>query len=277
MKFKKWLSGIYYSFKKEDNTLKSTELCGISLRTYAGTIRNTPDQDDAWFFYLAKHHNVIYDIGANVGFTALLAMIQDPHREYILVDPNPLALQRALGNLLQNKLGAKAMYYPAFVGNKNDEKIKFYTLGSGAAGSMQASPAESAAAVNSFQEVATITLDTLYALYKLKPDLIKIDVEGAETYAMEGATQVAKETNCSFFIEMHDVKDISMEDGINYMISWASSANYKVWYLKTAEHLTSATLVKHRGKCHILLLPEEKPYPAYLKGIEQNMALPVSV
>jgi FkbM family methyltransferase len=274
MKFKKWLSGIYYSLKKDDSTLKSNSLCGISLKTFSGTIRETPDQDDAWFFYLAKHHSIIYDIGANVGYTALLAILQNPDRDYILVDPNPVALQRAMGNLLNNNVGFNAKYYAAFVSATNNETVKFYTLGSGAAGSMHASHAESAAAVNSFQEVSTVTLDYLYQYYNEKPDLVKIDVEGAETFVMEGARQIATATKCTFFIEMHDIKDLNMETATNKMIAWAQEMDYKVWYLKTGEELTSGATVKDRGKCHLLLQPSNKEYPFYLKGVKQGAELP---
>ncbi len=274
MKFKKWLTGVYYSLKKDDNKLKASMLCGIPLMTYNETIRTTPDQDDTWFFYLAKHHNIIFDIGANVGYTALLAMIQKPDREYVLVDPNPLALQKAQGNLLNNNLGFKAQYYSAFVSDKLNEVVKFYTLGAGAAGSMHSSHAESAAAVNSFKNVSTVTLDYLYTFYSLKPDLVKIDVEGAETWVMEGAKKLAKETKCTFFVEMHNVKDLNMEKATNIMIEWSKKLDYKVWYLKSGEELTSGEIVKNRGKCHILLMPKEKTYPEYLIGIKQGMPLP---
>ncbi|MGB3342501.1 MAG: FkbM family methyltransferase [Aequorivita sp.] len=274
MKLKKLLSGIYYSLKKDSNKLVESQLCGIQLQTYPTTIRSRTDQDDAWFFELAKNHKIIFDIGANVGYTALLAMIQDPNREYILVDPNPLALQKAQGNLLNNNLGFKAQYYSAFVSNTLNETIKFYTLGTGAAGSMHPSHAESAAAVNSFQTVSTVTLDYLYSYYKLTPDLVKIDVEGAETLVIQGARTLAKETKCTFFIEMHNVRDLGMEKATNIMIDWSRDNEYRVWYLKTGEELFSGQPVKSRGKCHLLLLPKEKPYFSYLKGIEQNAPLP---
>ncbi len=277
MKLKKWLSGIYYSLKKEDNKLKASSLCGVPLRTYNETIRATPDQDDTWFFYLAKHHKIIFDIGANIGYTALLAMVQDADREYVLVDPNPLALQKAQGNLLHNNLGFKARYFSAFVSDKSNEVIKFYTLGVGSAGSMFASHAESAAAVGSFKNVSTVTLDYLYSYYGVSPDLVKIDVEGAETLVMEGAKTLAKETNCTFFIEMHNVKDLGMEKATEMMIAWSKKMDYKVWYLKTGEELTSGAPVRTRGKCHLLLLPNEKPYFSYLKGIEQSAPLPKTI
>ncbi len=258
----------------EKNSLIKASLCGFSLKTFVGTIRSKTDQDDAWFFQLAKHHKTIYDIGANIGYTALLALIQDANRDYILVDPNPFALQKAMGNLLNNNLGFKAQCYCAFVSNKNNETVKFYTLGSGAAGSMHASHAASAAAVNSFSQVSTVTLDYLFDYYGLTPNLVKIDVEGAETLVMDGARKIASETSCTFFIEMHDVEDLSMETATNTMIYWATEMGYNVWYLKTGEKLISAESVKHRGKCHLLLLPNDKEYPNYLKGIEQNAALP---
>ncbi len=274
MKIKKLLSGIYYSFKKDKSNLIESDLCGTSLQTFPNTIRKETDQDDAWFFELAKHHKIIYDIGANVGYTALLAMIQKPDREYILVDPNPLALQKAQGNLLNNNLGFKAQYYSAFVSDTLNKDIKFYTLGSGAAGSMHASHAESAAAVNSFQTVSTVTLDYLYSYYNLPPDLVKIDVEGAETLVMEGAKMLAERTKCTFFVEMHNVQNLGMEKATDMMIEWSRNNDYKVWYLKTGEELNSGEPVRTRGKCHLLLLPKEKSYLPYLKGIKQSAPLP---
>lgn len=277
MKLKKLLSGIYFSLKKDSNKLTETQLCGIPLRTFPATIRSKTDQDDAWFFELAKNHKVIFDIGANVGYTALLAMIQNPDRDYILVDPNPIALQKAIGNLLNNNLGFKAQYYSAFVSNTLNESIRFYTLGSGAAGSMHRSHAESADAVNSFQTVSTVTLDYLYSYYSLTPDLVKIDVEGAETLVIQGAKMLAQETKCTFFVEMHNVQDLGMERATDMMIEWSRTNDYRVWYLKTGEELLSGEPVKSRGKCHILLLPKEKSYFSYLKGIKQNANLPNTI
>lgn len=274
MKFKKFLSGIHYFTRRNDNKLRASSLCGAPLYTYKGTIRSKPDQDDTWFFHLARHHNVIFDIGANVGYTALLAMIQNPNKEYLLVDPNPLALEKAFGNLLNNNLGFKARYYSAFVSDKSNEEVKFYTLGSGAAGSMHASHAESAASIGAYKKVSTVTLDFLYTYFDLKPDLVKIDVEGAETLVMEGAKILAEETRCTFFIEMHKLEDLGMENATDIMIAWSKKMDYKVWYLKTGEELLSGKPLSTRGKCHLLLLPKEKSYFSYLKGINQNAPLP---
>lgn len=277
MNLKKTIKGLSYIFSNKNIKFDKTMLCGVPLMLIKGTVRKNPDQDDAWWFYLAKHHKVIYDIGCNIGYTALLALIQDSNKQMVLVDPNPKALQQAAMNIINNGLGNRTQYFTAFVSNKLDETIKFYTIGSGAAGSMHASHAETAASINSFMEVKTVTLDYLYSFYDVKPDLVKIDVEGAETLVMQAAKKLAKDTKCCFFIEMHNVENLGMEAAGQLMLDWCEEVDYKVWYLKTGEHLQTAETIKNRGKCHLLLLPKEKNYPEYLKPIAQNNPLPKSI
>ena len=277
MKVPKLLSALKYRLTHREIPMETSILCGVNLKTTTGTIRKKTDQDDAWFYFLAQHHPMIFDIGSNVGYTALLAMIQKPDRPYLLVDPNPTALNQAHLNLIGNNLGFKAQYFSGFVSDKQDETIKFYTIGAGAAGSMHASHAESAALVNSFMQVRTVTLDFLYQYYNVKPDLVKIDVEGAETLVMEGATIIARETQCTFFVEMHTVENLGMEKAGQLMIDWCKRNEYKAWYLKDAVEFSSAELIKSRGKCHLLLLPKQKNYPEYLKNIPQGAPLPSTI
>lgn len=274
---KKILKKIYYSLNLDEAKYVEATLCGVPLKTLSGTIRNKVDQDDAWWFYLAKHHDVIFDIGANIGYTALLSLIQNPKRQIILVDPNPEALEKAAINIIKNNLGSRVQYLTAFVSNVLDDTIKFYTVGAGAAGSMYASHAETAASMNSYLDVKTVTLDYIYTFYDLKPDLVKIDVEGAETLVMQAAKKLANESKCSFFIEMHNVENLGMEAAAQLMLDWCKEMNYKAWYLKTGEELITAETVKTRGKCHLLLLPVTKEYPEYLKGISQNHELPKTI
>jgi FkbM family methyltransferase len=277
MRIKNIVKALFYKVKGQDQKFVSKQLSGFPLKVVPGTIREKVDQEDAWWFYLAKHHAVIFDIGCNIGYTALLALIQNPDRQIVLVDPNAKALGIAAVNIIENGIGQQAHYFSAFVGNKVDDDVKFYTIGSGAAGSMHPSHAQTASAMNSFISVKTVTLDYLYHYYAIKPDLVKIDVEGAETLVMEATKVMAKESQCSFFIEMHDVVDLGMEAAGQIMIDWCEEQAYKAWYLKTGEELISAETIKTRGKCHLLLMPKEKSYPDYLKGVEQNAALPDTI
>lgn len=274
MDLKKLMKLLFYRRMHGGFKFIPTTLCGKSLNLIAGSTRLKEDQDDAWWFYLAKHHGTIFDIGCNIGYTALLALVSNPNRKMILVDPNPKALQMAAANIIENDMSGSVQFLTAFVGNTIDEKIKFYTVGAGAAGSMYASHAETAASLNSFLEVKTITLDYLYQFYEISPDLVKIDVEGAETLVMQGAKELANATKCNFFIEMHRVENLGMEGAAQLMFDWCSEMDYKAWYLKTGEELTSAETIKNRGKCHLLLSPKEKGFPDYLMGVVPHTQLP---
>lgn len=277
MNLKMAIKKLLYFLKPQDIDFVETNLCGVSLKLIPGTARKKEDQDDTWWYYLSKHHSVIFDIGCNIGYTAILALIQAPNRQIILVDPNPKALQKAATNLIENALGSRVQYMAAFVSDTIDDTIKFYTVGAGAAGSMYKSHAVTAASINSFLDVRTVTLDYLYDYYGLKPDLVKIDVEGAETLVMQGAKALAHESKCSFFIEMHNVENIGMEAAAQMMLDWCSEMGYRPWYIKTGELLLSAETIKNRGKCHLLLLPKESDYPAYLKGVLPHSPLPKSL
>lgn len=277
MVINKLLKRLSYSFGAKSYAFQQKMLCDVPLNVLKGTLRAKTDQDDAWWFYLSKYHHVIFDIGCNIGYTALLALIQNPQKHMVLVDPNPEALKKAAMNIIENNFGVKVNYISAFVSDTVDASVKFYTVGSGAAGSIYASHAVTAASNNSFLNVKTVTLDAIYELYQTPPELVKVDVEGAELSVMKGAKKTAKETGCTFFIEMHNVEGVGMEKAVQFMIDWAEEMNYRVWYLKTKIALTSPEVVKNRGKCHLLLLPKEKNFPEYLKNVQQNAALPKSL
>ena len=179
MSIKNGLKHFFSFLRPKGYSFKHGTLCGVQLQVLPGTLRAKADQDDAWWFQLTKHHEKIYDLGANIGYTALLALIQNPKRQLVLVDPNPEALHKAAMNIVKNNLGSRTQFLTAFAGDKLDDTVKFYTVGAGEAGSMYASHAETASSMNSFIDVKTVTLDYMYDFYGFKPDLVKIDVEGA--------------------------------------------------------------------------------------------------
>jgi FkbM family methyltransferase len=169
------------SYKLRNRKLyKPYMLSGLSIKAIPGTVREKTDQDDAWFYALAQNSKYIFDIGCNIGYTGLLAAIQDNTKKILLVDPNPEALAIASQNLIINGFADKVLFYSAFVGEQIGEQVKFFTVGAGAAGSMFASHAETAASVNSFYYVSKVTIDELVKHVGFVPDFIKIDVEGAE-------------------------------------------------------------------------------------------------
>lgn len=244
---------------------------GHPLTVVKGTI-TAEDYDDAWFYLLARNSSVLFDIGANIGSTALLAAVAGI-KKMVLVDPNPEALACAAKNMIINSMSAGCHFVNAFASSRSGEMMKFYTIGYGAAGSMYASHAQTASTLNSYSMVKTITLDELSDSLGLVPDFIKIDVEGAEALVLQGARNLAANSNIRFLIELHATREQSMKMNTELIIQWCKETGYQAWYLKEEEILSEPSKVAHRGKCHILIQPYCFHYPDFLRGVKEGTRL----
>ncbi len=269
---KKVAAGSYANWTGGSRELKTYELLGKAVKALPGTIRSTPDQDDAWFTWLVGHRKQFFDVGANVGFTALVAALQGVER--MLIDPNPTALSRAAANLIYNNLAGRCGFVTAFVSDVPGETLPFYTVGAGAAGSMYRGHAKTASASGSVMQVPTTTIDRLVEEQGWTPDFVKIDVEGAEARVLSGTTKLASQGNTWFMVEMHSPPELPMAQNARLVLNWCRENKYTPWYMKEAVEMDRPEMIVHRGKCHLLLLPEGTGYPEELGAIPQGSPLP---
>lgn len=246
------------------------KLLGADLILSNITINKKNDKDDAWWYALAQNHQYIFDIGANVGYSTLLATLNHPNRNILLADPNADALAIAKTNLELNLLGGNKQYINCFISDKSGEQIKFYTLGAGAAGSMFSSHADSAKVVNAYRIVQTLTIDDIVEKCGYTPELVKIDVEAAESYVLKGSRKLAAKQITIFFVEMHGPDEMPMVQNAGLVLDWCAENSYTPYYLKDHIQLTSTKQIAHRGRCHLLLLPKQMEYPEYLKNINEG-------
>lgn len=143
--------------------------------------------------YLIKNlrdNSIFYDIGANIGYYCFLAKEISDFTEIHAFEPAPKNMQVLRKNLLNKQnifLNQLALF------NKED-KIDFYdTIEIGSGGSTFSS--SRAKFLPNFKKikVQTTTLDKYCANHSSWPDLIKIDVEGAEGQVIEGGIKILKE------------------------------------------------------------------------------------
>ena len=269
---KKLAAGLYANWTSGSRELRTYQLLGRSVKALPGTVRKKPDQDDAWFVWLVQHRKSLFDVGANVGFTALVAGLSGVER-MLLIDPNPIALSRAATTLIYNNLAGHCSFVTAFVSDRPGETIPFYTIGAGAAGSMYRGHAQTAAASGSVVQVPTTTIDKLVEEQGWVPDFIKIDVEGAEVKVLTGARQTAHTLRPWFMVEMHSPPELPMLENATLVLDWCRENGYTPWYMKEAA-MEQPEMIAHRGKCHLLLLPEGEVFPEALAAIPQRAQIP---
>lgn len=249
-------------------------LLGRELILRDGTIRDEIDYDDAWLCACVQQSKVMFDVGANVGQSSLMALLSPSIQKVVLVEANWEALAVAAQNLIRNGLSDKAHFVAAFAGEASDATVEFWTVGTGAAGSMYRGHALTAAKAGSMSRVPTIAIDDLCDRYGVTPDLVKIDVEGAEIKVLLGAKRCTKQKKTRFFVEMHSPPELSMVDNATQVLAWCKELGYVAWYMKGEQKLDTPEPIAHRGRCHLILQPADWEYPAWLRGIKQGSPIP---
>lgn len=231
------------------------------------------EKDDAWLYALSRHHRCIVDVGCNIGQSSLLMLLGSANR-MLCIDPNPKALARCAENLIYNNLAARVTFINAFVGSVEDRELDFYTIGIGAAGSMYAGFAKTARLHKQSFRVKTRTLDTICQDAGVEPDLIKIDVEGAEKDVLWGIGKSVLIQKPTILVEVHSGPELSIITNTEAILTWCKAHQYTPYYLKNHSLLETVSIIASRGRYHLLLLPADAPYPDYLMGIQENAPLP---
>ena len=148
--------------------------------------------------------------------------------------------------------------------------MKFYSVLEGAAGSIYEDFSKTASDLKSSYNVKTKTIDTVCEDENIIPDFVKIDVEGHEFQVLEGAYKTALKGKTQFLVEMHSSHLLSMEENSDKVLVWAIKMNYKILYLSKMVFIKNSDLIKNRGRCHLLLVPEDYVIGSKLKTIKQG-------
>lgn len=153
---------------------------------------------------LVKKGDHIWDIGANVGVLTFAAAHKVGDEGSVL----GVEADYFLGWLLQRSVNANVQRLPnvRILCAAVSDKIGFSCLqiaerGRASNGIKIATQRSQSGGVRYNQDVVTITLDSLLEEYH-EPSLVKIDVEGAETYALRGAFKLLSQVRPKVYIEV---------------------------------------------------------------------------
>ena len=144
---------------------------------------------------------VFIDVGANLGIHSIIAAKHmGKHCKVIAVEPiksNQKLLKR---NIKLNKVSERVTLIPTAVSSKKGIQTMYFEDGFSPAASFK-----SESFLNNSVKVQTETLDSIIFENKLLPNLIKIDVEGAEYEVLKGSKKTLSITN-NLLIEIHNYK-----------------------------------------------------------------------
>jgi FkbM family methyltransferase len=152
---------------------------------------------------LVPQAGITYDLGANVGYTALLlARAVGPSGQVFAFEPLAANLQRLSRAVALNGLEARITIVPTAVGASRGP-ASFRVHPSGAMGRLQsgAGRADGFVATTTVEVVALD--DFVFAEGHPPPHVIKMDLEGGEGAALQGMSRLLRERKPCLLIELH--------------------------------------------------------------------------
>lgn len=145
---------------------------------------------------LCEPNCVIFDVGANVGFFSLLTCKSRTDVQVFAFEPNPINIKYLRKHL---KLNAIQNVQIVEIALSNENGVFGFSATSGRA--------EGKLSADGQFQVSTITLDSFVETAQCKlPNLIKVDIEGAELIFLAGAKKSLSKTHPFILLSTHSYK-----------------------------------------------------------------------
>ena len=213
------------------------------------------------FMNLIKENDILLDIGANIGYYSIIAASIIKKGKIYAFEPEPHNYDLLTRNIKINGYN-NIIPVQKVVSNFNG-KVKMY-IDNKNTGSHSLSQ-ENVANLKNYLEVNSIKLDDyLEGINQRKVDIIKMDVQGAESQVIDGLTKTLHHnTSIKIIMEFWPKGLINMEitpikflqkiKTLGFKIAVLDEANEKIIKLSIAEIVESCKK-KQNGKDHINLL-----------------------
>jgi len=153
-----------------------------------------------------KGKRVFLDVGAHIGAYSLPASrILDPGGQVFAFEPSARTYRYLRQHLTYNGI-ENVHAYQLIVGDQNKDAVRFYEHVDGSSGlGGLTRRAKRSSDLKSFVETerSQISLDEFCIQHQLAPDVVKIDVEGAELLVLTGARRTLDQHRPLLFVSVH--------------------------------------------------------------------------
>lgn len=191
----------------------------------------------------------VIDVGAHVGLVSLPAMaVMDPRGKLIAFEPATANRELLLRHLVLNGFDGRASVESDLVGEEDQVDVRFFEMGEHTGMNTVVPGAMDAR----YEPVSRqqVTLDTYCARHGLVPEVIKIDVEGAELGVLNGARATLASCRPLIFLSVHPRQIALLGQSIEMLAKLIESLNYNC-------HHVDGSPVKSFALREYILTPRE--------------------
>ncbi len=198
------------------------------------------EEYDSWKYFITSLQptDIVYDIGASIGLFTIASALHTPQGKIFAFEPDPDTRQRLEANAQLNSL-TNIEFIPWAASNQEGTVILYSDGAAGFAPSLaiQHKPK----APNGRVSVPTCSVDIAISRNQMPvPDVMKIDIEGAEGLCLQGCAQLFDgafgKLPRVIFIELHPFVLNSFGFSVEEIKQLFINANYELrWSQKRAE------------------------------------------
>ncbi len=195
---------------------------------------------------------VVYDVGANVGYlTVLFAKLTGKNGKVYAFEPLPANIERLVKNVEANDVKEQVIVCPYAIGDRRDEVV-FYLGNSDDTGKVETIVTANEKETKENKDKLIVEMITLDEFAEQNtdhyPQLIKMDIEGAEVLAIKNMQRILQTIKPFMIIEIHS------KDAGQVVWNELTKYNYIVKKLdKPKEKLLDSTSITKRD--YLLGLP----------------------
>lgn len=240
------------------------EVMGIQMNVNYALHAAKADRDYGIILQLAANKKCILDIGANHGLISLLIARFNPFADIYAFEASEAAVNNINDNVAINKLSGRIRVVNALVADKSGYTLPFYWKDSSGGASLVKGRLGHHIEI----EKSSLSIDDYVCSKNIKPDFVKIDVEGAESLVIKGMNQVLKVNRPLIIVELHAFGKLTLTENAAIILGVISAHDYHMIYLRTGEILTDVSVLNDRGRCHVLLLPAEMYTSDFVKSLD---------
>jgi len=115
-----------------------------------------------------------------------------------------------------------------------------------------------------------MTLDDFSSQMEIYPEVVKIDVEGAEALVIGGMTNMMQAGQPAVMVELHSWHNMTVMSNAEKILGILDQVNYQMIYLRNKEVVRNINILNDRGRCHVLLLPNGQSCPDWLSEFDTS-------
>lgn len=212
----------------------------------SGLIGSSETQETVFWRSLDLRDKIVYDVGAFEGLLTLFFARQA--RQVISYEPNSRNYQRLVENVRLNDLRNVTVRKRGVGAEERKTTLVWNPAmpGGASAEPMIAGEIRNAAQPMRSEEIVITTLDQDIAETSLPaPDLLKIDIEGLELEALQGARHTLEQHAPALFLEMHGETMAEKRRKVAELVSFLTAAGYAA-----IVHVESRTPITQANSAH---------------------------